>query len=93
MEFEFIKLLEKDLKPLKISVELVSRDHSYYVVLDGSRTFEKTPGTTWHDDYMQFEVFTTMFVKRYFTPVSISNPTLSSTEYEIGNVFDLVKNA
>ena len=92
MEFEFVKKLEKELGPLLITMEVVSRDHSYFLVLDGSKTFGKSPGTTWNDDYMTFELFTNVFVKQYISPISIHSPTGNITEYEIGNVFDMVKN-
>lgn len=93
MEFEFIEKLRRELRPLMITMELVSRDHSYFLVMDGSKTFRKSPGTTWNDDYMTFEVFTSMFVRQYFTPISTHSPTQTISEYEIGNVFDMVKNA
>lgn len=93
IEFDFIEKLRKELGPLLITAEVVARDHSYFLVMDGSQTFRKSPGTTWDNDYMKFEVFTSMFVRQYFTPISTHSPSHTISEYEIGNVFDMVKNA
>ena len=92
MEFDFVEKFNQRWGMLRITTEVVSQDHSYFLVVDGTHTFDDSTEQSWGDPYIEFKRFTEMEVSRYFTPKSVKELTPTRIQFEIGNVFDLVKN-
>lgn len=93
MEFNFVEKFNQRWGMLRITTEVVARDHSYFLVVDGTHTFDDSTEQNWGNPYIEFKKFSEQEVRRHFTPVSIKEITPTRVEYEIGNIFDLVKNA
>lgn len=92
MDFDFVNSLKKSLGPLRITVDVVARDHSYFLIVDGSQTFRDSDTKNWGKVYLAFDQVAGLYVKQHFTPISINAISDTRVEYEIGNIFDMVKN-
>ncbi len=93
MNFEFVETIKKRLAPINVTVEMVIRDQSYFLVLNGNETFdENKTKLSWGTVYLPFKDFSKIVVGRYFKPKEVNVVSPTCIEFEIGNVFDLVKN-
>lgn len=88
--FPKIKELEKLLKPLRIEVELNFVDNVYYLIVDGTRTYEDP--AKWEISWISFENYVSSHVKKI---VKDKPKLLTKTrlEYTIGTILDILKTA
>jgi len=47
MEFDFVEKFNQRWGMLRITTEVVTRDHSYFLVVDGTHTFDDSSEQNW----------------------------------------------
>ena len=89
-DFPEIKKIEKLFKPLRIELELISRKDIYYLIIDGTKTYED-PGK-WELSWISFENYVSSHVRKIVTgkPKLLTKTRL---EYKIGTLLDILKTA
>jgi hypothetical protein len=88
---ELEESLRKKLTPLKIQLNVVYEDNIYYIVMDGRKTYQDS--AMWHRHWDQGIVgFGTVFLKlENIEPVRSVEVDPFVVRYEIGSLFDLLK--
>lgn len=94
MNFELEDNIRKEIGPLRIQLHTELRDHVYYMIIDGARTYPVNQ--YWMEKWgKSFEEFAIATIKRHTgrtlsaTDVVMLSPT--RVELRLGSVLDFVK--
>jgi hypothetical protein len=89
MDFEFVDQLNQKFRPLAIEFSLDHRDNYYYLVA----TNKKLNSEFFQTAEMTVAEFLEMYVRSFFTHKKIQVIDDNTVEFEIGSVFDILKEA
>jgi len=87
-EFTFVNQLQEQLAPLKVTVDLQTRNQIYVLTIDGTATYKDL--SLWDNRWGGFENFGNGYTRAH----TRSKPNLLSPtriEYELGTLLDILK--
>ena len=96
-EFEFVEQLRKKLAPLRVTVDLELEDHCFYLIIDGTASYEDP--ADWIRKWTSFFNFASANAYSHYGVVWESNPnravliTPTRIKFTIGSLMDILKNA
>jgi hypothetical protein len=89
IEIPFVDAVRERVRPMRVTVDIDLRRDTYYVVIDGSKTY--TDPEKWDSMWGGFAVFATFHLREHvhYKPKQL---TKTRIEFKIGSVMDILKN-